>query len=129
LTTPGLVDAIGRPELALADVVRHYQPYNLAVLPAGAQPPLPDEVVASPRLGMLLEEARRQYDYIVVDTPPLVGALEGRVISRWVDGFLLVVAAHRTPRRLLEDALNLMDEAKTIGLVFNQADDVPVAYR
>ncbi|HXC61751.1 MAG TPA: hypothetical protein VNV63_03670, partial [Nitrospiria bacterium] len=42
-----------------------------------------------------------------------------------VDGFLLVVAAHKTPQKLLEEALNVMDPAKAIGLVFN-GDDRPV---
>ena len=56
-------------------------------------------MLKSPRLGELLEEARRRYDYIVVDAPPLCTVQDCRVIAHWVDGFLLVVAAHQTPRR------------------------------
>ena len=89
---------------------------------AGHAPLSPYEVLKSPRLGELFEEARRQYDYIVVDTPPLTPIQDCRVIGRWVDGFLLVVTAHRTPRRLVEDALTTLDPSKVLGLVFNQAD-------
>ena len=119
---PGLADAVARPDLSLADIVRHYPAYNLDVLPAGTPPELPYEVVDSPRLGALLDQARQQYEYVLVDTPPLAAAIDARVIGQWVDGFLLVVAAHRTPRRLLEASLDLMDPTKLIGLVFNDAD-------
>ncbi|PYM04298.1 MAG: hypothetical protein DMD82_14850, partial [Candidatus Rokuibacteriota bacterium] len=83
-------------------------------------------MLKSPRLGELLAEARRQYDYVVVDTPPLVPVPDSRVIANWVDGLLMVVAAHRTPRRLVEEALDIIDAAKTLGVVFN-GDDRPLS--
>jgi capsular exopolysaccharide synthesis family protein len=119
---PGLVDAIVRPGLRLDDVVRRPPPYNLSLLLAGQPPAAPYEVLESPRLGELLAQARARYDYIVVDTPPMVAVPDCRVIGKWVDGFLVVVAAHRTPRKLLEEALNLMDPAKVIGLVLSNDD-------
>ena len=79
-------------------------------------------MLKSPRLGELFEEARRQYDYVVVDTPPLTPMQDCRVIGRWVDGFLLVVTAHSTPRRLVEEALTALDRTKILGIVFNQED-------
>jgi hypothetical protein len=45
-----------------------------------------------------------------------------RVIGRCVDGFLITVAAHRTSRKLLEEALNVTEPAKIVGLVFNGDD-------
>jgi capsular exopolysaccharide synthesis family protein len=118
----GLVDAILRPGLALDDVVRRPPPYNLSVLLAGQPPAAPYEVLESPRLGALLQEARERYDYIILDTPPIVAVPDCRVIGKWVDGFLLVVAAHRTPRKLVEEALNLMEPSKVIGLVLSHDD-------
>jgi Mrp family chromosome partitioning ATPase len=116
------VDAILDPGLTLDRIAQPRPPFNLSVIAAGHAPLSPYEVLKSPRLGELFEEARRQYDYIVVDTPPLTPVQDCRVIGRWVDGFLLVVTAHRTPRRLLEDALTTLDPSKVLGLVFNQAD-------
>ena len=72
----------------------------------------------SPRLGELLDEARRDYDYVVIDTPPIVAFPDCRILNNWVDGWLIVVAAHRTPRKLLEESLDLMEESKTVGFVF-----------
>ena len=118
----GLVDAILDPKLTLADIVQPRPPYNLSVVVAGQTPPSPYEVLKSPRLGTLLEEARRQYDYVVMDTTPLVAVQDCRVVARWVDGVVVVVAADRTPRALLEAALDVLDPAKVVGLVFNGFD-------
>jgi capsular exopolysaccharide synthesis family protein len=118
----GLVDAILDPGLTLDRIAQRRPPFNLSVIAVGHPPPSPYEVLKSPRLGELFEEARRLYDYIIVDTPPLTPMQDCRVIGRWVDGFLLVVTAHRTPRRLVEDALTALDPSKVLGLVFNQAD-------
>jgi len=119
---PGLVDAILDPTLSLLEVV-HTRPHlNLSVLTAGQLPAAPYEVLKSPRLGELLAEARRRFDYIVLDTPPLVSVPDCRVIGKWVDGFLIVVTAHRTSRKLLEEALKVTEPAKIVGLVFNGDD-------
>ena len=92
--------------------------YNLSVVVAGESPATPYEVLKSPRLGELLDEARRLYDYVVIDTPPIVAFPDCRILNNWVDGWLIVVAAHRTSRKLLEESLDLMEESKTVGFVF-----------
>ena len=125
---PGLVDLILDPTLTLERVARPRPPFNLSVIPAGQVAPRPYEVLKSPRLGELLEEACRRYDYIVVDTPPLYPVQDCRVIAHWVDGFLLVVAAHHTPRRLVEEALNVMEPSKVLGFIFNGDDHPPSSY-
>jgi protein-tyrosine kinase len=120
--TAGLVDAILDPRLTLADVVQPRPPYNLDVVLAGQTPASPYEVLQSPRLGALLDEARQKYRYIVMDTPPLAPVQDCRVVARWVDGIVLVVAADRTPRALLEAALDTLEPDKVLGLVFNGYD-------
>jgi capsular exopolysaccharide synthesis family protein len=119
---PGLIDAILDPQRALADVVLRRAEFNLSILPAGQATQTPYELLNSPRLAELLDAARRRYDYIVLDTPPVVPFPDCRVLGKLVDGFFLVVAAHRTPRGLLEEALNVMEPSKVLGIVFNEAD-------
>jgi Mrp family chromosome partitioning ATPase len=77
-------------------------------------------------MGELLAEARRHYDYVVLDTPPLIPFPDCRLLGRWVDGFFIIVAAHQTSRRLVEEALQVVDPAQLLGLVFNR-DDRPLS--
>jgi capsular exopolysaccharide synthesis family protein len=123
---PGLVDLTLDPTLTLAHVVRHLAPFNLSVVTAGRASALPYELLKSPALAQVLDRARREYDYVIVDTPPLVALPDCRLLAKHVDAFLLVVTAHRTPRRLFEAALAALDRERILGVVFNGDDDSPV---
>jgi len=120
----GLISAIVDPHLSLRDVAEPCPAFNLSLVRAGRRPSAPYELLKSPRLGQLLDDARQQYDYVVLDMPPLIPLPDCRVIGRWVDGFLIVVTAHKTRRGFLEEALKVLDPEKIIGLVFN-GDDQP----
>jgi len=116
---PGLVDAVLDEGKTLADLVHQVEPLNLFVLTAGMYQAGTYELLNSPRIETLLEDARNQYEYVIVDTPPLLPLPDCRLLGRCVDGFLIVVAAHKTPRKVLMDAVGLLDPAKIIGTVFN----------
>jgi capsular exopolysaccharide synthesis family protein len=124
--SPGLVGAIVDRRVSLADAVRRRAPFAMDVLPAGERPTAPFELLKSARLAELFQEARAAYDYVVVDTPPLVAVPDCRVLAGVVDGFLMVVTAHRTPKRLVEEALNVVEPSKTIGIVYN-GDERPLS--
>lgn len=121
----GLADVIADPAADLASAARPIPPYTLSVVPAGTPRPQVHKVLRSQRLEQLLEKARSQYDVIVVDTPPLLPVFDSAMLSRVVDAMLIVVAANQTPRKLLGEALNLVDPAKVMGIVFNR-DDRPL---
>lgn len=121
--TPGLTDAIHSRNLGLQDVIRHLLAFNLAIIPVGSPSPAPYETLRSARFGELIAEARRRYDYVIVDAPPVVPVSDCKLLARWVDSFIMVVAAHYTPRMMLEEALDLMDEKKLLGVVFNRSDE------
>lgn len=114
-----LVSALLEPRTAFEDIVEHLPPFNLSVMLTSGSAAAPYELLKSPRLEALLDEARQRYDYIVLDTPPFVPVPDGRLVTKCVDGFLVVVAAHRTPRGVLAETLDLMDPAKVVGIVFN----------
>jgi len=121
---PGLTDAILNPAISLEAVIKPCPPFNVAVISSGRSLATPYEVLKSARFGELLQEARRRYDYVILDTPPLIPLSDCRLIEKWIDGFLVVVAAHKTPRKLVQEAINVVDPAKMVGLVFNN-DDCP----
>ena len=124
--SPGLVDAISDEHGDWTRAIRAVGNHNLSVLLAGECEAGAYELLNSPRFEALLREARRSFDYILVDTPPLVPLPDGRVVAQLVDGVIIVVAAHRTPRRALAEAISVLDPAKVIGTVFN-GDDRPLS--
>ena len=122
---PGLVGALLDTRCELGAVVRS-TPFHLDVLPAGRPAGNPYQVLGSSRVGQILEEARDTYDCVILDTPPVLVVPDCRLMSQWVDGFLVVVAAHRTPRKLFGETLGALDPAKVLGIVFNR-DDRPLS--
>lgn len=116
---PGLVDAIADAKMQMRDVAQTVNGFKLSVIPAGVVGVPIHEILRSARLEHMLQEARQQYDFIVIDTPPLLPVFDAALLSRLVDGVILVVAANRTPRKLLGEALNVLDQSKVLGIVFN----------
>ena len=121
---PGLAATATDPHLSLDDIVRR-TPFDFDIVPAGAPAPNAAVLFDSPRLGQLLDQARQRYDRIVLDTPPLLLVPDSRLMAQWVDGFVFVVAANRTPRKLLAESLNALEPQKILGIVFN-GDERPL---
>jgi len=115
----GLVQAIIDPMLTIEDATKRLTRYNLDVMAAGFETSSPYELLKSPRLADLFEAARRRYDYVIVDTPPVTPFPDCRVLAKIVDGFLLVVSAHKTPRRLIDQAFEVVSKEAIMGVVFN----------
>ena len=116
----GLTEVIENPATTLDSVTQTMRPYNLSILPAGLRKGAVHQILRSPRLDGLLSEARRRYDFVVLDTPPLLPVFDSALLANAVDGVLVVVAANQTPRKLLGEALNMLDPAKVLGIVFNR---------
>lgn len=121
----GLMAAVQAPRGRLKDYVVPVDQFGLWVLPCGRSRPDTYELLTSPRLVELLADARREYDFVLIDTPPIVPVPDGVLLSRAVDGYIVVVGANSTPRKLLAEALNLLEPSSVVGLVFNR-DDRPL---
>jgi polysaccharide biosynthesis transport protein len=119
----GLVGALADGAATLGEIARAVDGMpGLSVVPAGPATHDVHELLRSARFEQLLQDARAAYDFVVLDTPPLVPVCDAAVMSRFVDGVLVVVAAHETTPKQLGEALSLLDESKTLGLVFNGDD-------
>jgi capsular exopolysaccharide synthesis family protein len=116
----GLANALAGPELALTDVVQRFGDSNLDIIPAGTARGGISQILRSPRLDALLRQARQRYGYIVLDTPPLLPVFDSALLAKSVDGVLMVVSANQTPRKLLGEALNMLEPSKVLGIVFNR---------
>jgi capsular exopolysaccharide synthesis family protein len=120
----GLADALAG-EGTLAEVVRPMSQYNLDVISAGTVRSGISQILRSPRLDAFIQEARQRYAYIVLDTPPLLPVFDSALLAKSVDGVLMVVSANQTPRKLLGEALNMLEPSKVLGIVFNR-DERPL---
>jgi capsular exopolysaccharide synthesis family protein len=124
---PGLSRALRSPDVDLQTIAHRMDPFNLWIVPAGPPAASPGELLNSPALAGLIHEARRTFDCVLIDTPPAL-LPDCRLIGRWVDGFLLVVTAHKTPRKLLAQALDELGSSRILGLVLNRDDRPPARY-
>ena len=119
-TSRGLTEVVADPQVTLDSVTQKLKPFNLSILTAGTRNGAIHQILRSSRLDTVLAEARSRYDFVVVDTPPLLPVFDSALLANAVDGVLMVVAANQTPRKLLGEALNMLDPAKVLGIVFNR---------
>jgi capsular exopolysaccharide synthesis family protein len=94
---------------------------NLTVIPSGPISPSPGSLLNSQLFKDLLAELRQQYDHIIIDTPPILGFSDARIISVWVDGTLLVCKFHSTNKGVARFAVQLLNQinAPIIGGIIN----------
>ncbi len=85
---------------------------NLWVLPSGRVPPNPAELLGGKRMDDLLARLRRDYDFVVIDSPPVISTTDPGVISPRVDGTVLVVRMEKTPRDVSKRALEQLKKAR-----------------
>ena len=116
----GLTEVVENAAATIDSVTQKLKPYNLSVITAGFRSAAVHHILRSPRLEVVLAQARQRYDFVVLDTPPLLPVFDSALLANAVDGVLMVVAANQTPRKLLGEALNLLDPAKVLGIVFNR---------
>lgn len=92
-------------------------PY-LDIILSGVIPPNPAELLSNGRLERLIAEAKKEYDFIIVDTPPTLLVTDTLVISHLVDTTLYVVRADFTPKKILEFSVNLSDKGKLRNMAY-----------
>ncbi len=123
----GLSDALlegGSGPVNLDSVVRPSTVPGLYLLPGGSEPANISKLLHSTYLDVLVENARSQYDFILIDTPPMVGMTDARLLSRVADGVILISRAGETsPEQLGEARQRLVDDGTPVlGTILNDCD-------
>lgn len=108
----------------LADAIRKSTVPNLHVLSAGHIPPNPAELLGAPRFRELLRDLGRQYDWIIVDAPPVMAVTDAALVGNIATGVVFVIGAEMTSRRHAANAIEQLATAKSkfIGAVLNRAN-------
>ena len=98
---------------------------GLSILPCGPLPPNPSELLTSPRFDELLNLLREQYDFVIVDTPPLLAVTDPSVVASRVDGVLLTIRLTKHDRPAAERAREILNTlgASVVGVVINGMDE------
>jgi len=105
-----------------AELVQPTPVENLFLLSCGSIPPNPSELLGSERMKAFLQELSAQYDYLIIDSSPVMLVSDPLDLSRVVDGVVLIAAGGHTPRRQVLAALDRLEsvEAKILGVVLNK---------
>ncbi len=103
---------------------------GLALLPAGRPTNDPLGVLTSPRMHAIIAEARRTFDWVIVDTAPMAALSDAAVLKDVVDGAILVISASNTPFELVDRAVQTLGKEHVLGVVLNgvRTDEIDAAY-
>jgi protein-tyrosine kinase len=108
----------------LEEVILRTPFLNLGVVPAGAIPPNPNELLGSQRMQALMNELEEMADIVLIDTPPCLPYSDAFVISRLVDGVLYVLRAGAQNKTAQRRVQRQFEQSKTrlLGVVFNRVE-------
>ncbi|TGE34851.1 polysaccharide biosynthesis tyrosine autokinase [Desulfosporosinus fructosivorans] len=97
---------------------------GVMVLPAGPVPPNPAELVGSKRMKRLIEEVSKQFDMVLIDTPPIIAVTDAAILAQEVDGVILVLASGEVNKSYAQKAKEQLDKlgVKILGAVLNKVD-------
>jgi polysaccharide biosynthesis transport protein len=95
---------------------------HLWVLPAGPLPPNPSEILSSRRMADVIQQLRQQFDFIIIDSPPVLLVSDPLAVSRQVDGVIMVIEAGKTSATQVNKAIADLEQvgAPILGVVLNR---------
>ena len=119
---PGLTDyLVGDADETT--VIQHGQEGNLCFIPGGKEVANPSELLLNGRLKTLLERVTPIFDWVILDSPPLLPVADASLLADHVDGVILVVRAASTPTIAAERACQELQRRNVLGVVLNAVDE------
>ena len=121
--TPGLSDMIVG-NAAASDAIRSTRVNGLSILPCGYIPPNPAELLGSAMMRQIIEAVRTRFDWVLIDTPPVLAMADASVVLPTVEGVVLVVAGETSSKPQVQRAIEQVRHvgSKVIGVVLNKVN-------
>jgi Mrp family chromosome partitioning ATPase len=113
-----VLDAPGEPRLTLYDLSP-----TLTLLPAGRPTTDPMAGLTSVRMRSLVDEAREQFGWIIIDTPPVGALSDANLLASMADGVLLIIKADATPYHQVQRAIESLGSDRVLGTVLNRVSE------
>ena len=125
--SPGLTNSIAQVQRSGSletPAIHETDVDGLALMPAGHSTPSPAELLSSSRFSQVIADCRSIYDYVIIDAPPIIGLADAVILSRIVDGVVLVAAAGQTGKENFRVAVRRLQQvqAPVLGVVLNRVD-------
>ncbi|MGI8734836.1 MAG: CpsD/CapB family tyrosine-protein kinase, partial [Pyrinomonadaceae bacterium] len=118
----GLSDVLGG-SIGLEQAIVRLDPAGLFLLPGGKARSDVAEMLSGPTFARIIADARRMFDYIIIDAPPLGIFTDANVLMSRADGALLVVRAGKTRYAMVDKMLAQLPREKILGVILNRTDD------
>lgn len=114
----GLADLISNGH-SIEDTLLNINIDNLTILPAGKMPRNPAELLGSSRMSNLIDMLKTKYDYIIIDTPPVIPVTDAGLVGSMTDGVIMVIKAEKTQKGMLQHGETILRQAqaKILGYV------------
>ena len=109
---------------SLEDVLLATDIQDFHVILAGRVPPNPTELLSNPRMEKLIEICRNEYDYVIVDCPPINLVVDAAIVAPMCDGIIMVVNSGSIPYRMAQNAVRQLEATGTpiLGAVLNMIE-------
>jgi len=121
----GLADVLNGMKTPLDDVIRPHRIPGFFYITAGTVPNDPISLITGDRMQVLMDELHERFDYIVVDTPPILGFSDTPILSTYVEGLVLVIQPGKASKGQVREAVKAVlsvDGTRLLGAVMNKAD-------
>jgi capsular exopolysaccharide synthesis family protein len=117
-------------QASLFEILLNIEEQGFQIIPAGSSTKKSAELIGSSKMSELFESLREHGNdtYVIIDSPPIISTSEPTLLSKLVDGVILVVMEGRAPKEFVRRAVKSIDRQKIIGIVFNKIDMNPSGY-
>lgn len=124
---PGLCECLGNGLNAMS-ALRRLEPLNWYLLPAGTAHAHPTELLQSDALAKVLQSVSPRFDWVLIDSPPVLPLTDSLSLARLADATLLVARGGRTPDDAIEKSIALLGRQRVLGIVLNGVENLEKVY-
>ena len=121
---PDGLSQVLRGELRIDEVLLKANESNLYLLPAGAEPQNPAELLSSPHLERSINSISASFDWVIIDAPPVLAMADASIIAPLCDGILLVIHMENTPTKVITQSIQRIGQDRILGLILNRVRQI-----